>query len=175
MPRPKYLIALVALGLLAACGWSGDDNRDVPADFVFVLDASIAGIGPSQHVNIRINAAGEGRYERYETGGVIQGGENDMVVYQADQVVEIGKFKLQEDELSRLWGAINENNFFELTGDYRMAIGHAYAFILVEANDRRHQVFNIGMQVDEIKAILEATKSILPEAVEIEYGSGIVP
>lgn len=51
-----------------------------------------------------------------------------------------------------------------------MAMGHAYAFFMVEANGRRHQVFNIGMEVSEIKAFVEATESILPEAVELEYG-----
>ena len=171
----KYLFVLVTLCLVVTSGCSGDDNSDIPADFLFVMDVRSAEIGTAQHVNIQINAHGAGRYERYDTGGVIQGGENDMVVYRVDQVVEKGKFKLDEDELSRLWGAINANNFFELTGDYRMAMGHAYAFIMVEADGHRHQVFNIGMEVDEIKAILEATQSILPEEVEIEYGSGIVP
>lgn len=174
MPVLKYLFVLALLCTFTACTWSGVGYREVPADFLFVLDASTAESGSTVHVNIQINAAGESRYKRYDSEDVIQGDENDMVVYSSDQILVSGTFKLRGEDLELLWEIINENNFFELTGDYCMAIGHAYAFIIVEANGRRHQVFNIGRQVPEIKAILEATQSMLPEEVEIEYGSGVM-
>ncbi len=124
-------------------------------------------------MHIRINAGGAGRYERYETGGVIRGDANGRVTYEPDQVLAVGEFTLAEDELRQLWKAIKENNFFALTGDYRMAMGHSYAFIRVEADGRRHQVFNIGMEVPEIRAIVEATEAVLPEDVDLAYREGV--
>lgn len=95
----KYLIALVTICLVVTSGNSGDGARGVPADFFFVMDARSTEIGTTQNVNIQINANGEGRYERYDTCGVIREGENNMVVYRADQVVNEGEFKLREDDL----------------------------------------------------------------------------
>lgn len=171
----KYLLMLITLCLVGASGCSGDDAGDVPADFAFVIDVESAQdneAGAAQHVNIQINARGEGRYERYDSGGVIRGDANGRVTYGADQVLAVGEFTLAEDELRQLWAALKENNFFELTGDYRMAMGHSYAFIRVEADGRRHQVFNIGMEVPEIKAIVEATETVLPEGVDLAYREG---
>jgi hypothetical protein len=126
-------------------------------------------------VNVQINAKGEGRYERYTTSGNIQQDENDMVRYKSDQVVEIGEFKLHENDLRRLWQTINENDFFELTGNYHMAIGYSYASIMIEADGRRHQVRNIGMEVPEIRAIVEVANTVLPEGAKLEYGEGHTP
>lgn len=139
------------------------------------MDARSAGNGTAQDVNIQINATGEGRYERYDTGGVIHQDENDVVTYERSQVVEVGRFKLSEDDLRRLWKEISKNNFFSLTEDYRMQIGSSYAFILVEADGRKHQVFNIGMEVPEIRAIVETTALVLPKGVKLQYGVGYIP
>ncbi len=175
MPSYKYLFMLMTLCLVVASACSANDAGDVPADFTFVIDVKSAEDNEehtAQNVNSQINAEGEGQYERYDTGGVIRGDANDGVMYGADQVLAAGEFKLEEDELRQLWEAIQENKFFEVTGDYRMAIGHSYAFIMVEADGRRHQVFNIGLEVPEIRAIVEATEAVLPEGVDIEYGEG---
>jgi hypothetical protein len=142
----RYLFIVGSLCLLMVGGCVGDDGSDVPADFSVIVDAESAG-EPGQHINIRITATGNGRYDRYDTGGAIRGDANDMVTYDAGQVVETGEFRVDRQALKRLWDAIEDNHFFGLTGDYRMAIGYSYGFIVVEANDRRHQVFNIGMEV----------------------------
>jgi hypothetical protein len=177
--KSLHLIAICILPLLAAClvtdfGLIPEDEKEkggIPADFLLILDADSAD-KPVHNVNIRINAQGEGRYERYDTGGVIRGDENDMVTYDTEQVVEAGEFSVSEDALRGLWEAIEENRFFELTGDYRMAMGFSYAFIVVEADGRKHQVFNIGMEVPEIRAIVEATDRVLPEGVDLAYREG---
>ena len=148
---------------------------NVPPDFIFILDAHSPDEQPAVNINIQINANGEGYFERYMTGGTIQHDENGMVVYESDSVIESGNFKLGEKQVEQLWQVINENNFFQLTGDYRMAIGYSYAFIMIEANGESHQVFNIGMEVPEIKAIVEKVNSILPTGVVLDYGEGIVP
>ncbi len=171
----KRLFILGIICLAAASGCSTADESRIPPDFIFVMDVESAGGGVAQHVNIRINTKGEGRYERYDTGGVVKGDANDMVTYEADQIVETGEFRVREDELVQLWEALDENNFFELTGDYRMAIGHSYAFIMVQAYGQRHQVFNIGLEVPEIKAVVEATEVVLPEGVDVVYRAGFVP
>jgi len=36
-------------------------------------------------------------------------------------------------------------------------------------------VDNIGVEVPEIKAIVEATNTIMPEGVNLDYGEGFVP
>jgi hypothetical protein len=151
---------------------------DVPADLNIILDASSVprddGFGV-QNVQIEIEASGQGRYERYVTGGAIVGDENDMVVYEQEQVVDAGEFGLSGDELEQLWRAIEENGFFELTEDYRLSLGFSYAFIRVEAGGQAHQVFNIGMEVPEIRALVEAVAELLPEGAEIEYRDGVAP
>jgi hypothetical protein len=78
-------------------------------------------------------------------------------------------------ELEGLWEAINQNNFFELREDYRMAIGSSYAFIMVEVDGNRHIIDNIGMEVPEVRAIIEATDDILPEGINLDYGEGYMP
>jgi len=171
----KYISIVLALCIVMASGCSNTNTSGIPSDFIFMIDARDAGNGTSQNVNIQVNAQGEGRYERYNTGGSIQQDENHKVIYQEAQVVEVGKFNLHEDGLRGLWKTINENNFFLLTGDYRMAMGSSYAFIMIEADGRRHQVFNIGMHVPEIKAIVEATNQVLPQEIRLEYGEGYNP
>src|SRR5574341_233915 len=98
-----------------------------------------------------------------------------MVIYEKEQITDTGKFRLSDAELIQLWSTIRNNHFFELDGDYRMAIGHSYAFIKVDAKGQSHQIFNIGMEVPEIKAIVEAIQSILPIGVDVEYGEGFIP
>jgi hypothetical protein len=170
----RYLFIFSSLCLLLVGGCVGDDGSDVPADFSVIVDAESAG-EPGQHINIRINATGDGRYDLYDTGGAIRGDANGLVTYEASQVVESGEFHVNEGARKRLWDAIEDNHFFGLTEDYRMAIGHSYGFIVVEANDRRHQVFNIGMKVPEIQAIIEATERVLPEGLDLEYREGYLP
>ena len=82
---------------------------------------------------------------------------------------------LTDEQLSQLWQVINENNFFQLTDDYRMSIGNTYAFIQVEANGQKHQVDNIGMSVPEIETIVEKINSMLPTGVVLDYSDGLMP
>ena len=131
--------------------------------------------GCAVHVNIRINADGRGRYETYDSDCAIEYDTNHMVTYTPGQVIEKDEFKLKDAALESLWEAIVDNNFFYLTEDYRMAIGFSYAFVVVEANGKRHMVDNIGMEVPEVKAIVEATNAVMPEGVNLEYGEGFLP
>ena len=91
------------------------------------------------------------------------------------QVIKSGKIKLSNAELEGLWDAINQNNFFNLTDDYRMSMGFSYAFIMVKADGRQHIVDNIGMEVAEIRAIVEATDAVMPEAINLVYREGFLP
>lgn len=174
MQSCKVLFAWIILGLVTMSGCSAGSADDVPSDLVFVMDVRSARDreNPAQNVNVRIDAGGQGRYERYDTGGTTRMDANDVVTYSPDQVVQAGEFRLGKKELRQLWVIIQENHFYDLTGDYQMAIGYSYAFVMVEANGRRHQVFNIGMQVSEIKAIVEAVGTMLPKGVDIEYRLG---
>jgi hypothetical protein len=174
-PSLKYPIIMLALSLILATGCSTSDKSNIPADFFFVMDVQSADNEVAQNINIRINGRGEAEFEIYETGGTIRYDQNDMVIYDADRVVGTGKFDLSDAELEKLWNAINDNKFFELTEDYRMAIGHSYAFIMIEANGQRHQIDNIGMEVPEIKALVEVMNTLMPAGVNLEYGEGYVP
>jgi len=89
--------------------------------------------------------------------------------------VETGKFELSDAELEQLWIAIKANKFFELETESQMAIGHSYAFIMVEADGKRHQVDNIGLEMPEMRALVETINAILPEGINLEYGEGYVP
>lgn len=169
----KRLIISGILCLVAASACSIPGESSVPADFLFVLDAD-SGEDVAQNVNIRINAQGEGQYERYNTEGAIRFDENQRLTYKAEQIVDRGEFRVTENELEELWETIDENGIFNLTGDYRMAIGHSYAVIVVTAQGRRHQVFNIGMDVPEVRAVVEATRNVLPEGVDVVYREGFV-
>jgi len=170
--RYPFILSLLCFGVGGSC--IGDERSVIPADFLLIVDAQSAG-QDAENVNVRIDAGGKGRYERYKTGGVIRSDVNGVVTYEADQVRASGEFKVSSQSLQKLWAAIAENGFFELTGDYRMAIGHSYAFILVEGAGRRHQVFNVGMEVPEIGAIVEATVSVLPDGAALEYRGGYLP
>jgi hypothetical protein len=169
----RFLIVLLPLCLALVAGCSrNNDEGGAPNDFVLVMDVASAKVGSAEHVNIRIDAGGEGRFERYDSGGVIRGDESGGVIYGSEQVLEHGEFRLSAAELALLWEAINDHGFFALTGDYRMAMGHVYAFIRVEGEGRGHQVFNIGMEVPEIEAIVAAVAPLLPEGVSVTYRRG---
>ena len=131
--------------------------------------------GCAVHVNLRIEATGKGQYETYDSGCAIEYDTNHMVTYKRGQIIEKGQFRLSDDELKGLWKAIINNNFFDLTEDYRMAMGFSYAFIVIEADGKRHMVDNIGMEVLELKAIVEATDAIMPEGINLDYGEGFFP
>ena len=164
---PAFLVISLLAVFVSGCAPA---STPVPADLAFTLDARSTGV---QHVNIQINANGKGRYERYDTGGVIEQDENGMAVYDRNQIIEKGNFRLTDEQLSQLWQVINGNHFFQLTDDYRISIGHAYAFIQIEANDQKHRVDNFGMVVPEIKAIVETINSMLPKGVVLDYGDGL--
>ena len=113
-----YLLSFI-LSIAVVSGCSAANMNSVPSDFIFILDAHSAGSDIAQNINIQINANGEGRYERYNTGGTHSYDVDGMVVYERSQVVEVGNFKVSNKQLERLWAVINENNFYQLTDDYR--------------------------------------------------------
>jgi hypothetical protein len=173
--KRKYLLVLLILGVTLATGCAPKNLSAVSADFSFVMDTRSAEAGTANNVHIKINAKGEGQYDYYDTRGAIRYDLNHIVTYQADQVLKSGKFKLSQAELEQLWQAVNQNNFFELRGDYRMEMGLSYAFVMIQADGQRHIVDNIGMEVPEMRAIVEATDAIVPEDVHLEYGEGFTP
>lgn len=174
----KQIFIFVLLCLMGTSGCSGKDSPSrVPSDFVFVMDvrSPASDLAASVHVNIRIDAKGKGQFEYYDNGGTIRYDLNGIVTYDASQVVKSGKFKLTDEKLEQLWDILNENHFFELEEDYQIAIGHSYAFIIVEANNERHIVDNIGLEVPEIRAIVESIGTLLPRDISFEYGEGVTP
>ena len=173
----RYLVVFLALSAVIAVGCSTITTRDVPSDFFFIMDVGSAEDTADCPINIhiRLDANGRGKYTYYDTGCAIEYDTNDMVTYKAAQVLKSGKLKVSGTELDQLWHVINENKFFELNADYRMEIGYSYAFIMVEADSRRHIVDNIGMEVPEVRAIVEATNAVMPEGVTLEYGEGYIP
>lgn len=174
--KQKLLIILLLLNVFLFTGCSTNSTANVPSDFLFLMDVKSAGdFEGCVNINIRIDSKGKGRYDVYDTGCAIEFDSNHMVTYQRSHVIEKGKFKLSDNELERLWDAINENNFFTLSGDYRMSMGFSYAFVVVEANDQRHIVDNIGVEVPEIRAIVETTNAIMPKGVSLDYGEGFLP
>jgi hypothetical protein len=168
---------LLILSALLIVGCSSNSTTDIPTDFLFLMDVKSAGDfdGCPVNVNIRIDSKGKGRYETYDTDCAIEYDLNHMVTYPRNRVVDKGQFKLSATQLEELWKSINENDFFNLTDDYRMAMGFSYAFIVVEADGQRHVVDNIGMEVPEIKAIVEATDAVMPEDIDLDYGEGYLP
>lgn len=148
---------------------------NTPQDFFFILDAQSPDIGQSQNVYIQINSKGNGHFDRYKTGGAIHYNSDGIISYSRSQVIESGTFKLSAKQLEQLWKVINDNSFFQLNDDYRMAMGNSYAFIVVEANGQRHKVDNIGMEVQEIRDILETTNLMLPSNAAIIYREGFIP
>ena len=176
MQISKTIFSLMIL-MLCAVGISGcvtELNSNVPSDFSLTLDAYSAR-QQQKNVNIQIDAQGKGHYEIYNNGGVIRMDEDSKVVYERSQVTESGNFQLSAKQADDLWGTINKNYFFQLTDDYRMQIGLSYAFIQVEANGQIHQVDNIGMEVPEIRAIVEIVNSMLPSEASIVYRDGQMP
>jgi len=51
----------------------------------------------------------------------------------------------------------------------------AYAYIAVEAEGRRHDVFNIGMDVPAVRSVIERTAGLLPSGAEIGYDRLLPP
>lgn len=168
----KYLL-FILLTLVPAC--SVDKTASLPSDFSFIMDVGTSEGWSANHIHITIDSKGHANFEVYDSGGVIHYDQNDIVTYDEAQIINEGKFDLTRDGQERLWNAIHQNRFFDLTEDYRMAIGHSYAFIMIEADDRKHVVDNIGMEVPEIRALVEATDAVVPEELDLEYGEGYVP
>lgn len=170
------LVILFCLALTTGCANQGSTRR-VPSDFVFVMDVRSAAddLPGNIHVHVQVDAKGKGQFEYYDTGDSIRYDLDDMITYEASQVVKSGKFNLSEAELGQLWDVLNQNHFFELEEHYQMALGHSFAFIVVEANDKRHLVDNIGMEVPEIRTIVETTRTILPQQIKFSYGEGFKP
>jgi len=162
--------------LLTGCGPS-ESSANVPSDFHLIVDAHSVvsdGKAPAQNVNIEIYANGKVVFDRYNTNGVISFDEDHMVTYSANQVIETGKFELNSRQLESLWDAIEAINFFALTDDYRMSIGLAYTFMMVEANGQRHVVDNIGLEMAEMKTIAALLNTFLPEEAMIVYREGFL-
>jgi predicted AlkP superfamily pyrophosphatase or phosphodiesterase len=164
------VLLAAAMTVITAC--TPRTGSGVPADFHMMMDVHDADSDTAQNINIQIDASGQVEYEIYSTGGVISYDENDIVRYEKDQVVQNGKFKLTETQLNSLWDAFNDNHFFELNRTYQMAIGNSYAFIMLEADDQKHMVHNIGVDVPEMRALVEAVDAMLPEGIDLDYAEG---
>ena len=167
------LLVMAIMILLTAC--SGQVAENVPSDFYMMMDVRDAGSDTAQNINIRIHANGKVDYDIYGTGGVIHYAENDIVKYDKNQIVHVGEFRLTATQMRKLWETINENRFFELSDKYQMAIGHSYAFIMIEANGDQQMVDNIGIEVPEMRALVETVAAMMPDDIDIEYGEGYVP
>lgn len=129
----------------------------------------------AKNVNLRIHANGKVEYDIYATGGVIHYDENDRVRYGKNQIIQEGRFSLTPDQMEILWQTINRTRFFELADKYQMQIGYSYAFILIEANGQEQMVDNIGMEVPEMRALVEMVAALMPYDINIEYGEGFKP
>jgi len=177
MLRGKQIFIVVLLCLAVSSCSVEDSPGRVPSDFAFVMDVRSTedDLGENIHVNIRIDARGKGQFEYYDSGSSISYDLDDIVTYDASQVVRSGKFKLTDEELGQLWDLLDKNHFFELEEHYQIALGHSFAFIMVDANHKRYRVDNIGLEVPEIRAIVEGTSAILPETINFEYGEGVGP
>jgi len=173
----KFFAAIsLMLSIMVVTGCAKTVAADIPSDFLFVMDVgSVEYPSDCVNLNIRIVATGQGRYEYYDTDCTIVFDSNHVVTYNRGQVVKSGRLKLNASELEQLWEALSQNNFFDLKEDYRMEMGFSYAFIMIEANGRTHIVDNIGMEVPEIRAIVEATDALMPEGVNLDYGEGYLP
>lgn len=169
-----YSVIILVLSTTLVTGCSANETGSVPPDFSFVMDVRTSEVGSANLINIKIDAKGRGQFEVYDSGGEIRYDLNDVVIYEADQIVRDEKFKLSKADLEQLWNAINENKFFELAEYYQMAIGHSYAFIMIEADGRKHMVDNIGVEVPEIRALVEATDALMPEGLDLDYGEGYI-
>jgi hypothetical protein len=175
--RASIFAFFLGLILISGCN-SIETTSRVPSDFFLIADANSAisdEKAPAQNVYIQINADGKGVFDRYDTNGAITFDEDHMVTYTADQVIETGEFVLNDRQLESLWNAIEEIKFFELTDDYRLSLGFSYAFMMVEANGRSHVVDNIGLELAEMKTIVELMNSFLPENAMIVYREGVLP
>ncbi len=167
------LLLLISILHLSAC--STHVSANVPSDFYMLMDVRDPERDAAKNVNIRIHANGKVEYDIYETGGVIHYDENDVVTYEQSQIVQHGKLRLTATQMDALWKALSDTRFFELAHKYQMQIGNSYAFILVEAGGKKHTVDNIGMEVAEMRALVETVIGMLPEDVNIEYGEGYTP
>ncbi|HEX5837059.1 MAG TPA: hypothetical protein VFY26_04455 [Anaerolineales bacterium] len=172
---PNHWIAGFVSIFVLISGCSQNPVSHIPADFYFMLDIRSAGPGNTQNIHIQIDASGEGTYQYYDTGGVIHYDPDHVVTFDNDQVVREGAFHCSQAELARLWQAIQDQQFFNLADDYQMALGHSYAFLLVQADRQKHTVNNIGMEVPEVREIVESARQLLPAGVEPEYGEGYIP
>lgn len=167
------LLLITILMSLNACTAPVAEN--IPSDFYMMMDVRDVDHQAAKNINIRIQANGKVEYDIYETGGVIYYDENDVVRYDKDQIARDGKFRLTATQMETLWEAIDENRFFELSDKYQMQIGYSYAFILIEANEKKHMVDNIGMEVPAMRSIVETVAAMMPDDIEFEYGEGYTP
>jgi len=170
----KWIAGVLSIMVLLS-GCSQNPVSNIPSDFYFLLDIRSADPGNTQNIHIQIDASGEGTYQYYDTGGVIQYDPDHVVTFDNDQVVRDGAFRCSQTELAGLWQAIQDHQFFNLADDYEMALGHSYAYLLIQADGQKHMVNNIGMEVPEIRGIVEAARQLLPAGVELEYGKGYIP
>ena len=175
MEYRKFLFFLLALSLVlnGACT-PREKPAAIPADFVFVLDARARENQPrgSQHFHILIDSHGAGRFDGYNPKGVLHYDMNKMVTYDPSQVVRTGTFELTNKELNRIINLLDENHFFTLKENYQMELGDSYAFLMVQMNGQKHIVDNIGMEVPEIRAIVEGVNILLPDEIDLQYGKG---
>lgn len=166
----SFTLLLVAVLLLVACSPKAADT--VPKDFSILLDVRNAEKGSPNNFHITINSKGQGYFEEYDTNGAIQYDLDHIVTYSPDQILRTGKFKLTTAQRKQLWNVIEENQFFELNEDSRIQLGFSYAFLLVTADGQEHKVDNIGLEVPQIRTIVETVAAMLPSGVDIDYGEG---
>ena len=174
--KPSFLLVVFVIAAISACS-AKPETSSVPSDFAFMMDALSRQSNKMRnlHVNIKVNAQGAGRFADYDNGGTISYTPDDIITYEPNQVVKSGKFQLTDSELEQLWDALNKHHFFVFDEHYQAQLGLSYAFIMVEAKGRRHIVDNIGIEVPEIRAIVERVDEILPPAITLEYRKGFTP
>lgn len=169
----KKILLLTIMMLLSACSTPVTEN--IPSDFYMMMDVRDSDSEIAQNINLRIHANGNVEYDVYATGGVIHYDESDVVSYEKSQIVRDGEFRLTAAQMETLWKTVNDEHFFELSDKYEMQIGYSYAFILIEAEGKKHMVDNIGMEVSEMRALVETVAAMMPDDINFEYGEGYIP
>jgi len=170
--KERLILSILFLLLIPSC--TPPAMPHVPEDFDFVLNVRQKD-RPGYHYHIHINAKGKGTYVLYNSQGTIEYDPDGMIVIPLLRVKKWGSFSLKKIQMTALLQTLDDNTFFDLAEDYQMEIGHSFAFIQATIDGQEHTVDNIGVEVPELRAIIENIDRLLPAKIKVDYGEGYKP
>ena len=136
-----------------------------PPDSLKIIGSAGGMLPWSETVTIQITADGTGKYTLSDHSN------------QSQPIKEEHLFSLTQDDINRIWQAVQDNDFFNLYDRWVTDLikDRTYAFLSVSTGSTVHSVYSQNMAVPRLDSILTVINEVTPDDLDLIYDTSQPP